>query len=406
MQYLPSLYTEQLTDSLPNNVDLVSFWNYFVFQVAALAFALYVAWRLIKPLSLKPWLKWLLSALAIAASLHHYTVALFWGTRASPEIPGEIIMVLGWAFGALLLAACFTLITDLAGLLLRVLYKPAGLMMLRSPALRGVLGIAAVCLSALGVWQAVKVPAVKSIEVQVKGLPASMDGFKLVQLTDLHASRLLQGPWIQAIVDKTQALNPDLIAITGDLVDGTVAARRDDVAPLQKLSAPQGVYVIAGNHEYYTQYQPWIDHFKSLGLRMLLNEHSIIGQGEAAFALAGITDKSAAVHGQPTPDVAAAVAGIPVGMPIIMLAHRPDTAKESAAAGAALQLSGHTHGGHIVGMHKIVQMANDGYVGGLYQVGDMQLYVSYGAGLWAGFPLRLGRASEITLITLRAPSAP
>lgn len=373
-----------------------------MFQVAALVFALYVAWRLIKPLKIKPWIKWLLSAFAIAATLHHYAVALFWGTRASPEIPAYIIMVLGWAFGAVLLAACFTMISDLAGLLMRVLYKPAGLVLLRSPALRAGLGIAAITLSAIGVWQAVSVPAVKSIEVPIKGLPASMDGFKLVQLTDLHASRLLQGPWIQAIVDKTQALNPDLIVITGDLVDGTVAARHDDVAPLEKLAAPQDVYVIAGNHEYYTQYQPWIAHFKSLGLRMLLNEHAIIEQGDAAFALAGITDKTAVTHGQPKPDVAKAVAGIPADMPIIMLAHRPDTAKESSAAGAALQLSGHTHGGHIVGMHKIVQMANDGYVGGLYQVGNMQLYVSYGAGLWAGFPLRLGRPSEITLITLRA----
>lgn len=396
-----SLYTEHALAAAQAHAP-VSFWNDFVFQVTALVFALYVAWRLIKPLSIKPWIKWLLSALALAATLHHYTVALFWGTRASPEIPAHVIMVLGWAFGAVLLAACFTLITDLAGLLMRVLYKPVGLTLLRSPALRGVLGIAAVSLSALGVWQAVQVPDVKSIEVKVKGLSPSLDGFKLVQLTDLHASRLLQGPWIQAIVDKTQALQPDLIAITGDLVDGTVTARRDDVAPLQALSAPKGVWVIAGNHEYYTQYQPWIEHFNSLGLHLLLNEHSIIEQGDAAFALAGITDKSAAVHGQPMPDVTAAVAGIPAGMPIIMLAHRPDTAKDSAAAGAALQLSGHTHGGHIVGMHKIVQMANDGYVGGLYQVGDMQLYVSYGAGLWAGFPLRLGRASEITLITLRA----
>lgn len=381
----------------------VSFWNNLVFQVAALCFALYVAWRLIKPLKLRPWIKYLLSALALAATLHHYTVALFWGTRASPEIPAALIMVLGWAFGSVLLAASLTLFTDLTGLLMRVLYKPLGLVMLRSPTLRAALGITALSLSALAVWQAVQVPEVKTVEVTIKDLPPDLDGFRIVQLTDLHASRLLQGPWIEAIVEKTQALNPDLIAITGDLVDGTVDARRDDVAPLHALSAPQGVWVIAGNHEYYTQYQPWIAHFKSLGLRLLLNEHSIIQRNGAAFALAGITDKSAAVHWQPMPDVGAAVAGIPAGMPIIMLGHRPDTAKTSAAAGVALQLSGHTHGGHILGMHKIVQMANDGYVGGLYQVGNMQLYVSYGAGLWAGFPLRLGRASEITLITLRAP---
>ena len=378
-----------------------SFWIPVVFQAVAILLALYVSWRIVLLLPLRPWLKGVLAALVLAASLHHRIVASFWGTRASPEIPGELIMVLGWAFGGILLAACLLLLLDLASLAIWAVNRPAGRRWLGARTARTAVGAAALALSALGVWQAVRVPDVKTLEVNLKGLPAELDGFRLAQLTDLHASRLLQGGWIRAVVNKTNALEPDLIVITGDLVDGSVAARLADVAPLQDLAAPQGVFAVVGNHEYYANYIQWIAHFKALGLRLLLNEHALITRNGAAFALAGITDATAAQRGQPRPDVRAAMAGIPAGTPVILLSHRPAGAAVNAAAGADLQLSGHTHGGQIVGLHKIVQMANEGFVSGVYQVGDMQLYVSNGTGLWAGLPLRIGRPSEITLITLR-----
>lgn len=379
----------------------VFFLDRVVFQAVALLLAVYVSWRIVPCLPARPWLKWLLAALILTVSQHHRLVALHWGTRASPEIPAEWIMTLGWAFGAILLSACLLLILDLTGIALWLLKRPAGRRWLQAGKPRVVLGLAALALSALGVWQAVRIPDVKHIDVRLEGLPAELDGFTLVQLTDLHASRLLQGDRMRHVVDKTNALTPDLIVITGDLVDGNVRDRLDDVSPLQGLRAPHGVYVVAGNHEYYANYVQWMAHFRSLGLQLLLNEHRLIERDQAAFALAGITDATAARHGQPRPDAHAALAGIAHGMPIVLLSHRPTDAIHNAAAGANLQLSGHTHGGQIIGLHKVVQLANEGYVSGFYQVGDMQLYVSNGAGLWAGFPLRLGRPSEITHITLR-----
>lgn len=134
---------------------------------------------------------------------------------------------------------------------------------------------------------------------------------------------------------------------------------------------------------------------------MLLNDHVAVSNGKDSIMLAGITDSVAARTGLPLPDVNAALAGVPKETVVILLSHRPAGAQVSAAAGADLQLSGHTHGGHLFGFHWIVQAANEGYVSGRYTVGDMQLYVSHGAGLWAGFPVRLGRSSEITEITLR-----
>ncbi len=391
---------------LPLSRMPVFFLDLVVFQAVALLLAVYVSWRILPRLPVPPWLKWLLAALILAASQHHRIVALYWGTRASPEIPAEWIMTLGWAFGAILLAACLLLILDVVSIALWLVKRPAGRRCLQAGKPRAALGVIALALSGLGVWQAVRVPDVKNIEVQLTGLPAQLDGFTLVQLTDLHASRLLQGERMRAIVDKTNALAPDLIVITGDLVDGNVRDRLGDVAPLQDLAAPHGVFVVAGNHEYYANYVQWMAHFRALGLQPLLNEHRLIERDNAAFALAGITDATAVQHGQPRPDAHAALAGIPKSMPVVLLSHRPTDAARNAAAGADLQLSGHTHGGQVIGLHKIVQMANEGYVSGFYSVGAMQLYVSNGAGLWAGFPLRVGRPSEITRITLRRPPQP
>lgn len=257
-------------------------------------------------------------------------------------------------------------------------------------------------LSVVGVWQAVRVPDVRSIEIELAQLPAELDGFRLVQLTDMQVSRLLQRPWMEAVVARANALEPDLMLLTGDMVDGTVAARRDDVEPLRDLAARHGVYAIPGNHEYYADYQQWLDHFSSLGLRMLLNEHVTIEREGGELVLAGITDLAAARFDLPLPSIEAALAGVAEEAAIVLLSHRPPGAEANARAGADLQLSGHTHGGQVLGLHWITQWANGGYVSGGYDVDGMHLYVSNGAGLWNGFPLRLGQSAEITEIILRA----
>ncbi|KIP97681.1 MULTISPECIES: metallophosphoesterase [Pseudomonas] len=362
--------------------------------------ALYVFWRMI---CIQRWsrpVKALLGVLILLVAEHHLITRSFFGSMASPEIPGEVLMLLGWAFGALIVSALVLLVLDFTALV----FARAGAVgrAAKAPGLRAGVGAAAMLLSAFGVWQAVRVPDVRDVEIELAQLPSELDGLQLVQLTDLHASRLLQRPWMEAVVAKANALQPDLMLITGDLVDGTVAAREQDVEPLRDLRARLGVYAIPGNHEYYAEYQNWLGHFESLGLPMLLNEHVTIEDAGASLVLAGITDPAASRFGQPLPDIEAALAGVPQEAAVILLSHRPLAASGNALAGADLQLSGHTHGGQVLGMHWVTQAFNEGYVSGLYTVGDMRLYVSNGAGLWNGFPLRLGKPSEITRITLRA----
>jgi predicted MPP superfamily phosphohydrolase len=373
-----------------------------MFHVTTGLIALYVIWRLVWPLHCTRGIKWTIAFAVMLTSQHHLVTRSFFGSMASPEVPSYLLIFFGWAFGSLLVSACLMLVIDIGSASLRIL-RPRGASSTaraRQHLVSGI-GVAAMVLAAIGVWQAVRVPDVRTVDIEIAGLPPSFEGFRVVQLTDLHASRLSQRPWIESVVAKANALKPDLMVLTGDMVDGTVASRAHDVEPLDNLTASCGVFAVPGNHDYYGGYQEWITHFEGLGLQMLLNEHVTVSRGEEAIVLAGITDSVAARTGLPLPDVNAALAGVPKETVAILLSHRPAGAQASAAAGADLQLSGHTHGGHLFGFHWIVQAANEGYVSGRYTVGDMQLYVSHGAGLWAGFPVRLGRSSEITEIVLR-----
>ncbi|MEQ9994638.1 metallophosphoesterase [Pectobacterium versatile] len=375
-----------------------------VFHVITGLIALYVIWRLVWRLRVGVPVKRILAVLVLLASQHHLITRTFFGTMASPEVPAFVLMLLGWAFGALLISAFLLLAIDLLGIVGRLLSRSVGQTLLNNMVLRGGMAVVAMGLAAIGVWEAVRVPEVRTVEVELKQLPPALDGFRLVQLTDLHASRLLQRPWMEAVVAKTNALKPDLTVITGDLADGTVSARHDDMEPLRNLTAPHGVFAIVGNHEYYVEYTQWVQRLNALGLRMLLNENVPIGRDNAAFVLAGITDRTAADFQQLLPDTAAALSGIAPDTAVVLLSHRPTGAKENARAGADLQLSGHTHGGQVLGMHWVTQLANEGYVSGSYDVDGMHLYVSNGAGLWNGFPIRLGKRAEITQFILRSPS--
>ena len=245
-------------------------------------------------------------------------------------------------------------------------------------------------------------PPLNDIEIPIAGLPSEFDGYRMVQLTDLHISRLFPAAWTKEVVLRTNALDADLIVITGDFIDGDVAHRKDDVAPLSGLRARDGVYAIPGNHEYFFDYQEWMGHLEMLGMRMLSNSHLILEKGNARIVLAGVTDLSARRHSAPPPDLAAAIKGAPANTPILLLDHQPMMAEKAAASGVALQLSGHTHGGMVPGLDRLIARANGGFVSGRYQVGAMTLYVSNGTALWPGFALRLGVPSELTKITLRA----
>ena len=376
-----------------------------MFHVFAALIGLYVIGRFVPSLPISIGWKWVAAFVILLISQYHFFNRFFFGGMASPEVPFPVLAVGGWLFGALLLLAGFLLVKDLASVLLWILRHTGLLSNGFYLGYRTSLGlaVAALLLSAIGVWQAVRIPDVRRIDVTVDRLPAGLDGFRLVQLTDLHASRLFEAPWMRAVVDKTNALEPDLIVVTGDLVDGTTVNRAPDVAPLGELKARLGVFAVTGNHEYYSNYRSWMKAFSDLGLVILKNEHVVLDDKGHSLVLAGVTDRVAANFGLPAPDIRQALSGAPEDTPVILLAHQPKGSDVYAESGVDLQLSGHTHGGQILGMHWITQMANDGYVSGLYRIGGMQLYVSNGTGLWSGFPVRLGRSSEVTEIVLHSP---
>src|SRR5690606_23338810 len=226
----------------------------------------------------------------------------------------------------------------------------------------------------------------------LRNLPAELAGFRIVQLSDIHVGPTIKRGYIDAIVRRVNELSPDIIVITGDLVDGSVAGLRDDIAPLAQLSARHGVYVVTGNHEYYSGADSWIAEFERLGMAVLLNRHVQLEHNGARLVLAGIADYSAELF-RPShrSDPVAAFAGAPNDVPRVLLAHQPRSAKAVVEAGGHLQLSGHTHGGQFWPWMHFVQWQQP-WVAGLQRVGEMQVYISRGTGYW-GPPLQIGRAS-------------
>lgn len=370
-----------------------------MFHVWTLLPAVYVCWRFIKLLDLSLKAKFLLAIFVLAGCEFHLLSRLIFGTMFSPELPEPVMLLLGWAFGCVLLLALMLLLQDICFLIFRSIFRRP---VTGRKGLRMTLLTAAGLLSAVGVYNAVKIPDVHHSEITLQKLPAQFDGFTVVQLTDIHASRLLTRQWVGQVVEKTNALHPDLIVLTGDMADGTVEARRADVSPLALLKAPYGVYAITGNHEYYFDADAWVKEYTQLGMNFLSNNHVRLAKDGATIVLAGVTDDVAAEYGRAGPDLMQALRGVSEKEAIILLDHRPANAAANAQAGVSLQLSGHTHGGMIRGLDIAVGPANNGFISGRYQIGDMALYVSNGAGLWNGFPLRLGKPSEITFITLRA----
>ncbi|WP_417779685.1 metallophosphoesterase [Stutzerimonas xanthomarina] len=267
----------------------------------------------------------------------------------------------------------------------------------RDSALAVIVAVAAVTL--FGVLNARRTARVVERTIALRDLPPGLEGFSIVQLSDIHVGPTIKQGYIDAIVRRVNGLSPDLIVITGDLVDGSVADLADDIAPLAQLSARHGTYVVTGNHEYYSGADSWIAEFERLGMAVLLNSHVQLEHRDARMVLAGIADYSAELF-RPShrSDPVAAFAGAPDDVPRILLAHQPRSAKAALEVGCDLQLSGHTHGGQFWPWMHFVRWQQP-WVAGLQRVGEMQIYISRGTGYW-GPPLRFGAPSEITHIRL------
>ena len=359
---------------------------------------LYVIARFILPLPWRLSRRIATAVVLVLASQYHLYCRFSSGSVFSPEMPRSVIILFNWAFGAIVLLALLQLMLDLV-LVVAMLARRRRLSI--PVGVRYALGVSAVVLAAVGVSQAIRVPPLRDVEIGIKNLPPEFAGYRILQLTDLHISRLFDAPWTQAVVERSNSLDVDLIVVTGDLIDGTTGDRQRDVEPLRNLRAPDGIYVIAGNHEYFFGYEAWMRYFSSLGMTPLTNSHTLIERQGAKLVLAGVTDFSAPATGFAPPDVGRAIQGAPKDVPIILLDHQPRKARLAAAQGVSLQLSGHTHGGLIVGLDRVFALANEGFVSGLYDVNGMALYVNNGTALWPGLALRLGKPSELTRITLR-----
>lgn len=373
-----------------------------MFHFLRAVFCFYVVVRFILPLPWPRWLKGLIAVVLMVVFQHSLISLLVFGTMFSPEVPRAVMIVANAMAGTVLFLGVFQLVVDIAALLLLLArWRRVRI----PPVLRYTGGIAAIALASFAVSQAIRVPPVKQVEIAVPNLPAEFDGYRLIQLTDLHISRLFQAPWVTETVALANAQNADLIVMTGDLIDGDLQVRVKDVAPLASLRARDGVYAVPGNHEYYFGHDGWMKQYQALGMRTISNGHVVLSRGGAQLTLAGVNDLAASRFGLPGPDIAQALQGAPPQVPVILLNHQPRNAPDFARAGVALQLSGHTHGGMIVGFDRLVARANNGFVSGLYGVDGMKLYVNNGTALWIGFALRLGKPSELTVITLRRERA-
>jgi predicted MPP superfamily phosphohydrolase len=307
--------------------------------------------------------------------------------------------------GALFLLLALTLASDGLLWLLGAAGPPGEPAGLRGPAQLRTAAVAAIGALALatGLRGALRGPRLLRHELRLARWPAALDGFRIVQITDIHVGPLLGRRFARELVDRVNALEADLVAVTGDLVDGSVARLRDEVAPFAGLRARHGVFFVTGNHDWYSGVEPWLDVVRGLGLRPLRNERVEIRSGSGVFDLAGVDDlRGDWLHGSPC-DVERALTGRDGTRPVVLLAHDPTTFAEASRRGVDLQLSGHTHGGQIWPFRYLVRLAVP-WVEGFHRRGDSLLYVSRGTGFW-GPPLRLLAPAEITELTLRGTHA-
>jgi predicted MPP superfamily phosphohydrolase len=295
----------------------------------------------------------------------------------------------------------FTVLRDAVLLVASLVGSAAGL----GPASAIAVPLLALAATLLGVVNARKTAGVVHVDVPIAGLPAALHGFTIAQISDIHVGPTIKAPYLQDIVDVVNRLEADLVAVTGDLVDGSVAELHSHVAPLADLVSRHGTFFVTGNHEYYSGALPWLAELRRLGVKVLLNEHVVLECEGAAMVLAGVADYGAH-HFEPShkSDPAAALHGAPAHAAVrVLLAHQPRSAAAAELAGFHLQLSGHTHGGQFLPWVFLVRLQQP-FTAGLHRLGRLWVYVSRGTGYW-GPPKRLGAPSEITRLRL-VPALP
>ena len=383
-----------------------------IFRIAFIAFsfitALVPAVFLLPRLAIGRRIRILISLFLFLVSSQFLVNSLFGGSMFYPAWPPPVVLAWGMLNCALTIFFFMHVPGYLFLWLLPVHWRRAFAV---------AIAMSAVVVTAVGTYESVKIPCVKEIELEFDNLPHEFDGYRIVQMSDVHCSRVAPRLRFEEIVKRVNAANPDMICLTGDYVDGWVDQIGYKLEPFSGLRAPDGVFAVPGNHECYWGWSEWRPFFEKLGVSVLENAWTNVVRGSSSIVVAGVPDiasshpRKRGPHGRKVrdravtvrgPDHKAAFAGAPENAFRILLNHRPRSARLAASIyNVSLQLSGHTHGGCLPGLFWLVSKWNEGHVRGMYEEGGMKLYVSPGTGQWAGFPLRLFNPSEITLFTLR-----
>lgn len=339
--------------------------------------------------------------LILLVSLKFEIYQFLGGAFFAPQLPRVFLLVMEALYGALIILFFLLLLPDLH-LACSWIMGRAGLPIPRHfPYGLIKCGLVALALGAgiWGTWQAVKVPDVRNIELQVADLPAALEGVSLVQLTDLHIGPILRKDWLAEVVARTNALKPDMIVLTGDYVDGYAREIGHELEPLAALNARCGVWAVTGNHEYYWNMPEWRSVLEKLNVNILENRYHAIAVNNETIVVAGIPDLAAERFGLAMPDLAKALDGAPKALRIL-LSHQPRHGREYTDK-VDIVLSGHTHGGLMFFLQPLIARFNAGFVAGLYPVDGKNIYVSRGTALWNGLSCRIGVPSEITRFVLK-----
>jgi predicted MPP superfamily phosphohydrolase len=363
----------------------------------------YVAWRLLSALSIGP-----VGVAAGIAVFLAFCLLIPFSMRARTMLNRKLADRVSWvgstAMGFFSSLFVLTLLRDLvlAGAQLFMSGENARLWTTPSAQLTLVL---AFLMTLTGFIIARRRPGIVEVRIPVLDLPQALHGFSIAQISDVHVGPTIKRGFVEKIVRRVNALNVDMIAVTGDLVDGSVQQLSAHTAPLANLTARHGTYFVTGNHEYYSGERAWTEEIRRLGMRVLKNEHVVLEHDGTSLVLAGVTDYSAH-HFDPAQrsDPAAALRGAPSNAGAkILLAHQPSSASAAAQAGFDVQLSGHTHGGQFWPWNLFVHLFQP-FTSGLHRLKNLWIYVSRGTGYW-GPPNRFGVPSEITRIRL-VPAVP
>ncbi len=389
------------------------------FAIGVLSFLYsYVGWKLLVPLGLgQPWNVMVWIILFIIAMLPLLSILLRFNRIETDA--NDVIAWLGYiSLGFVSLLFFFLLLKDALWVASMAVAKIASFFqgeaaqhntilsasgeerrqLLWSTLNMAILGVSGV-MTCIGYIQAKHRMKTIRVTIPIKDLPEDLEGLRIVQISDIHVGPTIKRKFTEEVVQRVNLLNPDIVALTGDLVDGSVEHLADDVEPLKNLSAKYGKFFVTGNHEYYSGVYSWIEKVKELDFEVLLNQHKVLKPNQSELVMGGITDISAR---QMVPshrsDPVASLAGAPPNTVKILLAHQPVSAYQAAKAGYDIQLSGHTHGGQYFPFSRLVKWQQP-FLAGLYKHENTWVYVNRGTGYW-GPPMRLGPPAEITEVIL------